>query len=66
MSVRQTILDGILALGAVAVIVANRPGTPSNAYNPSPNAYYTAYSSQDTRTPPIRDYAWDGEGWVVR
>jgi hypothetical protein len=66
MSVRQTILDGVLALGVVAVIVANRPGTPSNTFNPSPNASYIATSSQDTNTSPHREYVWDGAGWVVR
>ena len=66
MTVRQTILDAILALGAVAVIVANRPGTPASAYSPSPNVYYTAYSAQDAGARPNREYAWDGEGWVVR
>ena len=64
MSVRQTILDGMLAVGVVALIVANRPGTPSNTYNPSPNTTYIASSSQDTNTPPKREYAWDGVAWV--
>jgi hypothetical protein len=66
MSVRQTILDGMLALGVVALIVANRPGTPSYTYNPSPNAYTTAASSQERSTPLNRNYTWEGAGWAIR
>jgi hypothetical protein len=66
MSIRQTILDGMLALGVVALIVANRPGAPSYTYDLSPNASHIATSSPDRSTTPHRDYVWDGEGWVVR